>query len=97
MAETVFKKDLVAELAEKENITKTEAERRVDLIFGMVADKLVAGDDVKVANFFNFFNRERAKKDGKNPQTGEPMVIPATRTIVAKMTKPLKDRVQGKK
>ncbi|WMT39250.1 HU family DNA-binding protein [Paenibacillus sp. D2_2] len=95
--EVIYKKDLVAELADKEEITKVEAERRIDIILDMVIDKLGAGKDVKLANFFNFFNRKRKEKNAKNPQTGEDMVIRATKTVVAKMTKPLKDRIQGKK
>lgn len=95
--EVVYKKDLVVELSEKENITKVEAERRIDVVFDMVTEKLEAGKDVKLANFFNFFNRKRGEKKAKNPQTGEDMIIHATKTVVAKMTKPLKDRIQGKK
>lgn len=95
--EVVYKKDLVAELADKEKITKVEAERRIDIVLDTVTDKLENGKDVKLANFFNFFNRKRNAKNAKNPQTGEDMVIKATKTVVAKMTKPLKDRIQGKK
>lgn len=94
---TVFKDDLVAQYAEQEGITKVEATKRFNAFASLITDHLVAGNDVKVANFFNFFVKERAAKNGKNPQTGEPMVIPATKTVVAKMTKPLKDRIQGKK
>lgn len=95
--EVVYKKDLVVELAEKENITKVEAERRINIIFNMVSEKLEGDKNVKLANFFNFFTRKRGAKKAKNPQTGEDMIIQATRTVVAKMTRPLKDRIQGKK
>lgn len=96
-AVTKFKKDLVAEYAQAEGITKVEAEKRIDAVTGLIVDNLVNGNNVKVANFFNFFVRERAEKEAKNPQTGDPMVIPATKTIVAKMTKPVKERIQSKR
>ena len=92
-----FKKDLAAEYAELESITNVEAVKRIDTILELISGNLEAGRDVKVANFFNFFVKERASKQAKNPQTGEDMVIPATRTVVAKMTKPLKARIQGKR
>lgn len=95
---TKFKKDIVAEYAEKEGITKVEAEKRIDAILGLVGDNLVAGFDVKLTNFFNFFVRERKAKEGKNPRNPEEtIIIPATKTVVAKMTKPMKDRIQGKR
>lgn len=92
---TKFKTDIRDEYAKVEQITKVEAEKRIDTILELVALNLENGEDVKLANFFNFFIRERDSKNGVHPQTGEPMVIDATRTCVAKMTKPMKKRVQG--
>jgi nucleoid DNA-binding protein len=94
---TIFKKDLIAQYAESEGITKVEAEKRIDTIFELITTNLVNGNDVKLANFFNFFVKELKEKQAKNPQTGEPMTIPATRTCSVKMTKPLKERIQGKR
>lgn len=97
MSAVKFKKDLVATYAEKVGITKVEAEKRINDVCELVSENLANGIDVKVANFFNFFVRERDAKEGRNPKTGEPMVIPATKTVVARMTKSLKERVQGKR
>lgn len=94
---TVYKKDLVNEYAAKKGITKTEAAEIIDDIFKIVSDNLCAGNDVKISNFFNFFVRNLSEKKGKNPYTNEPMVIPAVRSVHARMTKPLKDRIQGKR
>lgn len=93
----IYKRDLILEYSEQKAISKAEAEERIEDVFGIVTDHLVADHDVKVNNFFNFFVRPRKAKQGKNPVTGEDMIIGATKTIVAKMTKPLKDRIQGKK
>lgn len=94
---TKFKNDIIAEYAEVEGITKVEAERRLEGFLTIITDYLVAGVDVKVNNFFNFFVRTRLAKEGKDPRTKEPMIIPEVTTVVAKLTKPLKDRVQGKR
>jgi nucleoid DNA-binding protein len=94
---TLYKDDLVRIYAEQEGITKTEAKKRVDDILGLISDSLVLGENVKMNNFFNFFVRELKAKEGKNPYTKKPMVIPATRSVHARMTKPLKDRIQGKR
>jgi nucleoid DNA-binding protein len=94
---TKFKNEIIADYAVQEGITKVEAEKRLEDILGLITGYLVAGDDVKVNNFFNFFVKHRDAKDGKNPITKEPMTIPAVTTVVARMTKPLKDRIQGKR
>lgn len=94
---TYFKDDIIAMYAEAEGITKVEASKRVNKILDIITDALVAGNDVKINNFFNFFYRELQPKVTKNPVSGEELVIPKTKSIHAKMTKPLKDRVQGKK
>lgn len=94
---TIFKKDLIAEYAAIRNITKVEAEERIEDIIELVCYHLVSGDDVKLNNFFNFFNRTLDSKKGKNPFTKEDMIIPSVRSVHVKMTKPLKDKVQGKR
>lgn len=94
---TKFKRDIAKEYSEQAGIPIVEAEKRMDTIFEIVTTNLVSGNNVKLANFFNFFVKERKEKAALHPQTGEHMTIHAVRTIVAKMTKPLKERVQGKR
>lgn len=94
---TLYKTDLVEKYATLKGITKTEATERMDDIFELIVSELVSGNVIKLANFFNFFPSLRKAKPGKNPVTNEDMIIPATKTLVVKMTKPVKDRVQGKK
>jgi DNA-binding protein HU-beta len=93
----LYKKDLIEKYADLHGITKAEAEARFEDVLGLITEHLVAGYDVKLNNFFNLFVRPRRAKKATNPVTGVPMEIPATKTVVARMTKPLKDRIQGKK
>jgi DNA-binding protein HU-beta len=74
-----------------------EAERRFNDVLDLITDELYAGNDVKLNHFFNFFVKELAAKNGKNPVTKEDMVIPKVKTIRVRMTKPVKDAIQGKK
>jgi len=90
----MFKKNLVADLAKELNISKVEAEKRIDSVLNIIADNIVKGNDVKLIGFFNFFVRERKEKEAKNPRTGEPLTIKATKTVVAKLTRPLKRRIK---
>lgn len=92
-----FKKDLINTYAEKEDVTKAEAERRIDSVFKIILNELFAGNDVRLNNFFNFFLKTRRAKPGKNPLTGQDFVIPEVKTVLVRMTKPVKDVIQGKR
>lgn len=92
----VFRNTLANDYSLFRDISKREAEDRVDDVLNLISAYLVSGNDVKLHGFFNFHVRDRKAKAGKNPVTGADMTIPATRTVVAKMTAPLKRRIQGK-
>lgn len=94
--EEMYRKDLVNQYAEAANITKTEALERIDTIFDLITKALYSGKNVKLSGFFNFFVRDRKAKEGVNPITKEPMTIPASKYIHVKMSKAVKDHIQGK-
>lgn len=91
------KSELIAKVAEKAGITKKDAEKAVAGIFASVQEALVAGDKVQVIGFGTFEVRERAARIGRNPQSGEEIKIPATKSPAFKPGKALKDAVNVKK
>ncbi len=87
------KSDFIAALAEKNSMTKKDAEKCVAAVFGCLTDVLATGEKVQLTGFGVFEVRERAQREGKNPQNGEPMVIPASKSPAFKAGKSLKDIV----
>ncbi len=93
-----YKTNLIQDYAEQANITKAEAERRINAVFNIIGDKLAEmgdGDSVMLAGYFNHHVRVRRAKPANNPQTGAPMVIGETKTIVSKPSKPLRSKIRG--
>ena len=88
------KKDLIAKVAEATELTKKDSEAAVNAVFAAVSDFLVAGEKVQLIGFGNFEVRDRAERQGRNPQTGEPLTIAATKVPVFKAGKALKDAVK---
>ena len=59
-----------------------------------IGSALEKGDDVTLIGFGTFSVRERAARTGRNPQTGKPLKIPASKSASFKAGKALKERVQ---
>ena len=89
------KSDLVDAVASRADMSKAEAGRAVDAVLGSVGDALGNGDSVALVGFGTFSVRHRAARDGRNPQTGAPMHIPASKVPGFKAGKALKDKVKA--
>lgn len=89
------KTELVAVIAEKAEISKKDAEKALAAFTGAVADALKNGDKVQLVGFGTFEAPERPAREGRNPRTGETMVIPASKAPKFKAGKALKDSVNA--
>ncbi|MBE6776762.1 MAG: HU family DNA-binding protein [Ruminococcaceae bacterium] len=88
------KTELVASIAEKANISKKDAEKAVAAFVESVAAELKAGGKVQLVGFGTFEVRERAARDGINPQTKEAIKIAASKNPVFKAGAALKNAVK---
>ena len=61
--------------------SKKESADIVDLVFEMMKDTLAKGERIKVTNFGNFVLRDKRERQGRNPQTGDPLVITGRRVL----------------
>jgi DNA-binding protein HU-beta len=87
------KADLVDRIAELTGIPKTHVAMVYDTVFELTAEALTQGDKVTVPNFGTFLLSERPARQGRNPATGEPITISASKTVRFKVSKNLKDRL----
>jgi len=89
----VNKTDLITQVARQANITKDAAAEAVDATFDNIASALRSGDEVRIVGFGNFQVSHRKASSGRNPRTGEPIQIPASRVPKFRAGKALKDAV----
>lgn len=87
------KNELISAVAERANITKKDAEIAVSATFEAISDALCEGEKVQLVGFGSFEVKKREARVGRNPQTKEPVEIPATKVPVFKAGKLLKDSV----
>jgi DNA-binding protein HU-beta len=88
------KTELINEVAERTQLSKKDAGNAVNEVFDVISETMSNGDTVQLIGFGNFEVRERAARKGRNPQTGEEIDIPATKTPAFKAGKQLKDAVK---
>ena len=71
------KTELIEAIAERADVPKSQAQKHFDAFEGVVTNVLESGDEVQITGFGKFYVREQKARDGRNPQTGEKMRIPA--------------------
>ncbi len=91
---TMNKADLINALAAKNAISKKDAEKAVNAVLDLIAEALKNGEKVQIMGFGSFEVKNRAARTGKNPATGETIKIAASKAVVFKAGKALKDSVQ---
>lgn len=88
--------EFVASIAQQQNITKTEAEKIVAAFIVGVSEAAKAGNSVQLVGFGTFEVKDQDERNGRNPLTGEALVIPAKRVVKFKAGDTLKNIANGK-
>jgi DNA-binding protein HU-beta len=88
------KSEFTTQVAERSGITKTQASKVVDAIFGandgIIAKALKKGDKLSLTGFGTFGVSKRAARTGRNPRTGKPIQIAASKSASFRAGKTLK-------
>ncbi len=88
------KTDLIQAIAQTAGLSKKEATAALDATLAAITDALARREDVALIGFATLSISERPARTGRNPQTGQPMQIPATNVIKFKTGKELKKSIQ---
>ena len=87
------KAELVEAIAEKTGLTKADANRALEATFEVITKALKKGERVPVAGFGTFNVSKRKAREGRNPQTGAAVKIPARKAVTFKAGTALKEAV----
>ncbi len=88
------KAELVAKIAGGAGVTKAQAGKAVDGFFSAVSGALGTGDKITLVGFGTFSVGERTQREGRNPRTGERIVIPASKTVKFKAGRTLSEKIK---
>ncbi len=88
------KSELITAMADKAELSKADAGRALDSFVEVLAKALKKNDKVSLVGFGTFAVRKRAARTGRNPKTGEPLKIAASKNPTFKAGKALKDAIK---
>lgn len=87
------KNDLIAKIATKAKFTKADSQRALDAVLESITAALAKGQEVRLVNFGTFLVVKRKATEGRNPRTGAPIKIPASKQPKFRPGKALKEAV----
>jgi nucleoid DNA-binding protein len=87
------KSELINAIADKADLSKTQAEAALNALTGTITTQLQKNDTVTLVGFGSFSVKTREARTGRNPQTGEPILIAASRNAAFKAGANLKNAV----
>ena len=90
---TITRMDLSEAVYQKVGLSRTESAELVEMVLDTIADRVVAGESVKLSSFGSFVVRHKNERIGRNPKTGEEVPITPRRVMVFKPSHVLKAAV----
>ncbi len=87
------KNDLVVAVASDSGLTKADASRAIDSVFDSITSSLRRNSEVRLVGFGTFSVARRKASQGRNPRTGEPIQIPASKQAKFRAGKALKEAI----
>jgi integration host factor subunit alpha len=96
-AVTLTKSQIINAIAEQNGFTRQKSTESVETILELNKSTLASGEDVLNSGFGKFCVKEKRERKGRNPATGEDMVLAPRRVVTFRCSGKLRDRISGEK
>ena len=93
---TLTKNDIIEEIRIKNGFPRKKASETVETLLGIIKQTLVSGEDVSVSGFGKFRVKEKTERKGRNPNTGDDMMLAPRKVVTFKCSGKLRDKANGK-
>jgi integration host factor subunit alpha len=94
---TLTKADIIDSLYNSTELSKDRSSELIEALLEIIKQKLEQGEDVLISSFGKFYVKEKNPRRGRNPQTGEDLMLGERRVVIFKCSKRLRDRVNGRR
>jgi integration host factor subunit alpha len=90
---TLTKEELVNAIAEANGSPRNRSVELVEILLELIKSKLAAGEDVLISGFGKFCVKEKRQRRGRNPATGDEMMLDARRLVTFKCSGQLREKI----
>jgi integration host factor subunit alpha len=90
------KSHLIGAIAEANGFSKKKSTETVETILEILKSTLSSGEDVMISGFGKFCVKDKRERRGRNPETGETMMLAPRRVVTFKCSGKLKDKINRK-
>ena len=88
---------IINAIAEQNGFTKKQSSETIETILELIKSELASGEDVLISGFGKFCVNEKGERRGRNPATGEDMMLAPRRVVTFKCSGKLRDKINGLK
>jgi integration host factor subunit alpha len=89
------KNDLAKALAKENGYPVNQTIEIIETLLELIKSKLASGEDVLISGFGKFCVHKKLRRRGRNPATGEDMVLDARRVVTFKCSRKLRDKINA--
>ncbi len=92
---TLTKADLIDSIQDNDDLPRHKCSQTVESILEIIKERLENGEDILVSGFGKFCVKDKRKRRGRNPATGNDLMLDARRVVVFKCSGVLRDKING--
>ena len=92
---TLTKANIVEAVAEQNGYPKKQSVNTIETLLEIIKRSLEAGEDVLISRFGKFCVKEKQERRGRNPATGEDMMLEPRRVVTFRCSRQLRDKING--
>ncbi|MBT3806157.1 MAG: integration host factor subunit alpha [Desulfobacula sp.] len=87
------KQTIIEKISENNNQTPSQAKDTIETLLEIMKSTLASGEDIMISGFGKFQVNEKAPRKGRNPATGETMVLEKRRIVMFRCSGKLRDQI----
>ncbi|MFC1815711.1 integration host factor subunit alpha [Thermodesulfobacteriota bacterium] len=92
---TLTKSQIISEISTSTGFTKNKSIDTVETLLEIIKSTLASGEDVLISGFGKFSVKEKSERRGRNPATGEDMMLAQRKVVTFKCSGRLRDKING--
>lgn len=92
---TLTKAQIIEAISIKNGLSKKQSTETVETLLGVIKSTLASGEDVLISGFGKFCVKQKKERKGRNPATGEDLMLAPRKVVTFKSSGKLRERISG--